>query len=389
MEFTVSKSDLVRELSLSQGVVEKKTTIPILSNVLLEAAGDHVTLTATDLELGIRCSCPARVKKEGAGTLPARKLLDYVRLLPEGDVQMKFLENHWASITSGRSRTRIAGMSRESFPELPQMPEPIAALPMKMLASMISRTSFAISMEESRFTLNGALLVMRPDALTMVATDGHRLAYVQAGGPPAGSSSNGPSAVPSGVAEIGQISQAFRALMPKKAMLEIVKLAELAEDGACGEFAGDDNHLFFQVGPRLLITRKLTGNFPDYERVLPKDHIHVAKLQKDEIKSAIERVSQFADERSRAIRVQFSNGEVKVFSSSVESGDSEESVTSEYQGPDLEIGFNAQYLLDFLRAIPQDRVAFELKDQKSAGEMRPFGESIPDQYRYVVMPMRI
>ncbi len=180
MEFTVSKSDLVRELSLSQGVVEKKTTIPILSNVLLEAADDRLTLTATDLELGIRCSCPARVKKEGSGTVPARKLLDYMRLLPEGDVNMKFLENHWASITSGRSRTRIAGMSRESFPELPQMPEPIAEVPVKTLASMIARTTFAISMEESRFTLNGALLLMRPEGLTMVATDGHRLAYVQA-----------------------------------------------------------------------------------------------------------------------------------------------------------------------------------------------------------------
>ena len=135
MEFTVNKSDLVRELSLSQGVVEKKTTIPILSNVLLEAADDRLTLTATDLELGIRCSCPARVKKEGAGTVPARKLLDYMRLLPDGDVNMKFLDNHWASITSGRSRTRIAGMSRESFPELPQMPEPIAEVPVKMSES--------------------------------------------------------------------------------------------------------------------------------------------------------------------------------------------------------------------------------------------------------------
>src|SRR6266404_8127881 len=179
MEFTVSKSDLVRELSLSQGVVEKKTTIPILSNVLLEAAGDRVTLTATDLELGIRCSCPARVKKEGSGTVPARKLLDYMRLLPDGDVNMKFLENHWASITAGRSRTRIAGMSRESFPELPQMSEPIAEVPMKLLASMISRTAFAISMEESRFTLNGALLLLSGEGMTMVATDGHRLAYVE------------------------------------------------------------------------------------------------------------------------------------------------------------------------------------------------------------------
>jgi DNA polymerase III subunit beta len=372
MEFTVSKSDLVRELSLSQGVVEKKTTIPILSNVLLEAVGDRIHLTATDLELGIRCSCPARIKKEGAGTVPARKLLDFVRLLPDGDVTMKFLENHWASITCGRSRTRIAGMSRESFPELPQMPAAIAEIPIKTLSSMISRTSFAISMEESRFTLNGSLLLMRPEGLTMVATDGHRLAFVQA--------------TP---AESGQVDQQFRSLVPKKAMAELIKLADDAPADGKAIFSGDDNHLFFQVGHRLLMTRKLTGNFPDYERVLPKDHSLTAKLQKDEIRSAIERVAQFADERSRAIRVQFMTGEVRVFSSSVEMGESEESVPSEYTGPDLEIGFNAQYLLDFLRAIPQDHVTFELKDQKSAGEMRPAGENIPDQYRYVVMPMRI
>src|SRR5215813_9769225 len=153
MEFTVSRTDLVRELNLSQGVVEKKTTIPILSNVLLEAEGDRISLTATDLELGIRVSCPARVKKEGAGTVPAKKLLDFVRLLPEGDVTFKFLDNHWASITCGRSKTRIAGMSRESFPELPDMPEAMAEIPVRTLASMITRTAFAISMEESRFTL--------------------------------------------------------------------------------------------------------------------------------------------------------------------------------------------------------------------------------------------
>ena len=372
MEFTVSKSELVRELSLSQGVVEKKTTIPILSNVLLEAAGDRVTLTATDLELGIRCSCPARVKKEGSGTVPARKLLDFVRLLPEGDVNMKFLENHWAAITCGRSRTRIAGMSRESFPELPATPDTIAEIPTKTLSSMITRTSFAISMEESRFTLNGALLLMRPEGLTMVATDSHRLAFVQA--PPE---------------ESGKVDQQFRALVPKKAMTELVKLADDAGAEGKALFSGDDNHLFFQVGHRLLMTRKLTGNFPDYERVLPKEHPLSAKLQKDEIKSAIERVAQFADERSRAIRVQFTSGEVRIFSSSVEMGESEESVLSEYAGPDLEIGFNAQYLLDFLRVIAQDHVSFELKDQKSAGELRPAGDGITDQYRYVVMPMRI
>ncbi|HTS24722.1 MAG TPA: DNA polymerase III subunit beta [Bryobacteraceae bacterium] len=372
MEFVVSKAELVRELSLSQGVVEKKTTIPILSNVLLEAVGDRVILTATDLELGIRCSCPARIKKVGAGTVPARKLLDFVRLLPEGDVTMKFLENHWATITAGRSKTRIAGMSRDSFPELPQMPQRIAEIPVKTLSSMIARTAFAISMEESRFTLNGALLLTRPEGLTMVATDGHRLAFVQA--------SN---------ADSGEVDQQFQALVPKKAMVELVKLSDDVGPEGKVQFAGDDNHLFFQVGHRLLITRKLTGSFPDYPRVLPKDHQFSAKLQKDEIRSAIERVAQFADERSRAIRVQFAEGEVKVFSSSVEMGESEESVNTEYQGPTLEIGFNAQYLLDFLRAIPQDHISFELKDQKSAGEMRPVGDNVADQYRYVVMPMRI
>ena len=209
MEFTVSKADLVRELSLSQGVVEKKTTIPILSNVLLEARGDRLYLTATDLELGLRTSCPAKVKKEGSGTIPARKLLDYVRLLPDADITVKFAENHWANFTCGRSRTRIAGMSRESFPELPAMPETIAEIPVKQLSAMIARTMFAISMEESRFTLNGALLLLGDKTLTMVATDGHRLAYVQR---------------PSRRGE--RTGLAYRALVPRKAMAEITKLSD-------------------------------------------------------------------------------------------------------------------------------------------------------------------
>jgi len=380
MEFTVSKADLVRELSLSQGVVEKKTTIPILSNVLLEARGDRLFLTATDLELGLRTSCAAKVKKEGSGTIPARKLLDYVRLLPDADITVKFAENNWANFTCGRSRTRIAGMSRESFPELPAMPETIAEIPVKQLSAMIARTMFAISMEESRFTLNGALLLLADKTLTMVATDGHRLAYVQRPAGLDGGASNG-----TGVA--------YRALVPRKAMAEITKLSDDAGSDAKVRFGGDDNHLFFEFGPRLLITRKLTGNFPDYERVLPQDNTNIARLVKDEIKGAIERVAQFADERSRAIRVQFTAGEVKVFSSALETGESEESVLSEYSGPDLEIGFNAQYLLDFLRAVPQDHVAFGLKDQKSAGELQPAAGSAEkdeqEQYRYVVMPMRI
>lgn len=211
----------------------------------------------------------------------------------------------------------------------------------------------------------------------MVSTDGHRLAYVDQ--------------------ELAiERNHSFRALVPRKAMNEIAKLAAEGDPAQRAVLSGDDNHLFFQFGDRLLITRKLTGNFPDYERVLPRENTRIARMDKNEIRSAIERVAQFADERSRAIRVKFEPGDVRVFSSSIETGESEESVPTEYDGPTLEIGFNAQYLLDFMRAISQDHVAFALKDEKSAGELQPYAASSDgadssggQKYRYVVMPMRI
>jgi DNA polymerase III subunit beta len=370
MEFTVSKADLVRELNLSQGVVEKKTTIPILSNVLVEASGDRIHLTATDLELGIRSSCAARVKKPGAGTIPAKRLLDYVRLLPDADVDVKLQENHWASLVCGRSRTRIAGMSRESFPELPVMPEVLAQIPVKVLVSMIAKTIFAISMEESRFTLNGSLLLLKSNSLTMVATDGHRLAMVES------------------TLDLPGVTGTYRALLPRKAMGEILKLDQDAAPDALLQFSGDDNHLFFQLGERLLLSRKLTGNFPDFERVLPKDHPYSVALDREELRKSVERVAQFSDERSRAIRVRVQDGEVHIHSSLSETGESEESLPAEYEGSTVEIGFNATYLMDFLRATAEEKVAFHFKDPNSAGELRPVGDG-GYKYRYVVMPMRI
>ncbi len=370
MEFSVSKSDLVRELGLTQGVVEKKTTIPILSNILVETDTDQVWLTATDLELGIRCAFPARIKKEGAGTIPARRLLDYVRLLPDAEVQVKLGENQWASFICGRSRTRIAGMSRESFPELPKMPEVLAEVSLKILSEMISSTIFAISAEESRFSLNGALLILKQSSLVMVSTDGHRLAMVER------------------QVELPELTEPFRALLPKKAMSEIQKLAGNDPEKQI-EFAGDENHLFFRIDKRLLLSRKLTGNFPDYERVLPKEHPYTLVLQRDELRSAIERVAQFADERSKAIRIQIFNNELKVHSSVSETGESEETIPIDYDGIEVEIGFNAQYLVDFLRSVDKSEVEFHFKDSNSAGEFRPHAGADGTVYRYVVMPMRI
>src|SRR5271166_5580065 len=370
MEYTVSKTDLVRELNLSQGVVEKKTTIPILSNVLVETAVDRINLTATDLELGIRCSCPARVKKQGAGTIPAKRLLDYVRLLPDTDLDVKLQENQWASLICGRSRTRIAGVSRESFPELPAMPEVLAKIPVAVMASMISKKIFAISAEESRFTLNGALLMLKSNGITMVATDGHRLAMVEQ------------------QLELPGMTNGYRALLPRKAMGEILKLAQDTSSEAVIGFSGDDNHLFFQLGDRLLLSRKLTGNFPDFDRVLPKDHPHSVALDREELRKSVERVAQFSDERSRAIKLRVQDGELHIHSSLSETGESEESLPAEYEGSPVEIGFNATYLMDFLRATTEEKVAFYFKDPNSAGELRPAGDG-QYKYRYVVMPMRI
>jgi DNA polymerase-3 subunit beta len=370
MEFSVSKSDLVRELALTQGVVERKTTIPILSNILVETDKDQIWLTATDLELGIRCACPARVKKEGAGTIPARRLLDYVRLLPDADVQVKVTENQWASLICGRSRTRIAGMSRESFPELPAMPDELARIPLNLVNQMIQSTIFAISAEESRFTLNGALLLLRESGLVMVTTDGHRLALIQKN------------------ISLPEFAEPYRALLPKKAMSELQKLAS-DDDTKTIIFSGNENHLFFKVDKRTLLSRRLTGNFPDYERVLPKEHPYYVVLQRDELKSAIERVAQFADERSKAIRLQVVKDEVKVHSSISETGESEETIPVGYDGPDVEIGFNAQYMLEFLRSVGTAEVEFHFKDSNSAGELRPRGGAEDTIYRYVVMPMRI
>src|SRR5579859_3928279 len=180
MEITVSRQDLVRELTATQSVVERKTTIPILSNFLLEAEGDRLNITATDLDQAIRTSAAVKVKKPGACTIPARKLYDYIKLLPEGDISIKLMDNHWVQIRAGRSNTKMVGMARANFPQVPEFPASGAyKIAVPSLKNMVSKTFFAISNEESRYTLNGALLVLKAESMAMVATDGHRLAHIE------------------------------------------------------------------------------------------------------------------------------------------------------------------------------------------------------------------
>jgi DNA polymerase-3 subunit beta len=370
MEFSVKKYDLLEELELTQGVVERKTTIPILSNLLCETKGNRLTITATDLELSIRTSCEAKIKKEGAGTIPAKKLLDLVRLLPDGEIRFKLLENHWVQITCDRKTYKLVGMSKDNFPALPDFPHALIKIPAKLLASVIAKTTFAISMEESRYTLNGALLVLKPNSITMVATDGHRLAMVETDH------------------KFEGFSNETRVLVPKKAMSEVQRLAAEAGDEASVEFAQDESHLFFQFDGRLLTCRKLTGQFPNYEAVLPRDVNKTVVIERGELQDSLRRVSQLADQRSHAVKFMLAKEGLEISASSPEYGEAKEAIEKEFNGEPIAIGFNAQYLLDFLSAASDGPISFELKDEQSAGQLRPIGDE-STRYRYVVMPMRI
>src|SRR5258708_2235846 len=379
MEISVSRQDLLRELSATQSVVERKTTIPILSNFLLEAgagegdATERLTITPTDLDQSIRTSCAARVKKPGACTIPARKLFYYVKLLPDGDISIKLMGNHCVQIRSGRSNTKMVGMARANFPQVPEFPETgLTQLSAASIKGMIAKTIFAISNEESRYTLNGALLILKAESLSMVATDGHRLAHIEKTGE-----------------SLKNISGEKKTLIPRKALAELQSL--LADsDGEALDFYDDEHTLFFRLGHRVLTTRKLTGQFPNYEAVLPRDNNKFVVVRSEELMGSIQRVAQFADERSSAIKIRLEQNEMKISSSSTESGESEDTIESPYSFDPIVVGFNSTYLIDFLKAVGSSgEVRLEFKDAQSAGQMRPEDPADDFKYRYVIIPIRI
>jgi DNA polymerase-3 subunit beta len=377
LDITVTRAELLRELTAAQSVVERKTTIPILSNFLFEADGERLMITATDLDQSLRTSCPARVKKAGACTVPARKLYDYIRLLPEGDISIKLMDNHWVQIRAGRSNTKMVGMARANFPQVPEFPTTGAVkIAAPSLKSLISKTIFAISSEESRYTLNGALLVLKAESMAMVATDGHRLAHVERFGE-----------------MLEGISGEKKTLIPRKALGELSSLlanTPTSEDNDFIEFADDETTLFFRIGGRVLTSRKLTGQFPNYEAVLPRDNNKFVIVRSEDLMGALQRVAQFADERSGAIKIRLEQNELRISSSSTDAGESEDSIETPYNYDPLVVGFNSAYLIDFLKAIGNTgEVRLEFKDAQSAGQMRPEDANEDQKYRYILMPMRI
>lgn len=371
MELVVRKSELLRELQLFQGIVERKNTIPILANVLVEADGGEVRLLATDLEVGLRSRCEASVAKAGSVTVPAKKLYEIVKALPETDVRIE--EDKGAvKVAADRFDSRLQTLPRDDFPTLPDADADGAVmLPGSVLRQMVAKTQFAITGEDTRYFLNGALFVLRSDSMSLVATDGHRLALVS---------------VERESGKKGEGDEETRIILPRKTLMELGRL--LTEQETEVAFSRGENHLFFRIGERVLISRMIDGQFPAYERVIPKGNDKRVDFERDRLTSAVKRVQLLSNERSRAIRFHVDKGKVEIVSSSPEFGEAREELIVDYAAAPTQICFNAQYVLDFLGVVETEGVTLEFKDEMSQAVMKPTSAEGYD-YTYVIMPMRI
>jgi DNA polymerase III subunit beta len=383
MEFVIKKSDLVRELQTVTGVVEKRATLPILANLLMEAGPQGLSVGASDLEVTIRGTAKATVVKPGSVTLPAGKLYEIARSLPESDVQFKLLERHMVSIACERTRYKVAGQPRDEFPKFPDLDVTKGiSLPAGALREMIERVAFAITTEDPRYSLHGALLVIQEGSLTLVATDGYRLSYATR-----------KVALAKGTGEV-------RVIVPRKALTEVGKLAAEADGASDVTFGRSGNHVFFTVGEHTLTTTVPEGTFPKYDEVMPQRCETQITLPTGDLTDAVKRVSLLASDRfGRAVRFHLSNGRLEL-SSETEMGDANEVLNVDYKGDEKTIGFNARYLLDFLSVVGTAAVKLELdpvkdgesesdrKAKKSGdkpGQFRPEPAGDLD-YRYIVMP---
>ena len=370
MEFVVRRNDLLRELQLFQGIVERKNTIPVLANVLIEAQDGQLQFLATDLEVALRSTCAATVSKPGSATVPAKKFFEIVRSLPETDIRVQE-DKGGVKVAADRFDSRMQTLPKEDFPTLPAAGGPGGSvLSSSALKEMVSKTQFAITGEDTRYFLNGALFLIKSDSMSLVATDGHRLALVTV-------ARNG-----KGTAQ----TEEDRPILPKKTLNELARLLGEGDDEV--RFRRGENHLFFDVGGRTLISRMIDGQFPAYERVIPKGNDKHIEIERDRLTNAVKRVALLSNERSRAVKFQIDKGKIDVTSSSPDLGEAHETLPVEYSGNSMQICFNAQYVIDFLAAVSTDLVSLDLKDEVSQAILKPVGAEGYD-YTYVIMPMRI
>jgi DNA polymerase-3 subunit beta len=367
MELRLKRSNILAELAPMQGVVERKTTIPVLSHILLEAREKRVDLKATDLDVSLTSYCDADVKHEGGIAVQARKFMEIVRSLPDDDVLLMQEDPKILSIHGGQSRFKLNGLAPEDFPTLADVgSDERIEISFPEFRSMISKVIFAVSAEESRFQLNGALLLPKEESFEMVATDGHRLALVES--------------------SLGAGAKAFSdgVLVPRKALQELLRF----EGDDTLVFCRGEHHLSFEIGRRTLICRILEGTFPDHERAIAKDNDKQVVFDTKSLLSTVQRVALLTGDRARAVRLQISSGLLVVSTANPDVGEAVEELECEYEGSDIRLGINPDYLCQFLAVVESEKVRLEVKDENSQCVGYPV-ETTDKRYLCVIMPMRI
>ena len=366
MHFTVNRNTLLKELNAIIRIVEKKITIPILSSLLLKAEGDTLSIKGTDLDVSLTTTCSATVKAPGAMCLQAKKLFEIVKALPDAMIEFKLGKNDAMSITCEQAKFKMLGQPEVNFPTIPEFKTTLASLPASLLHTFVNYTIFAATMDESRFALNGAKFELSPTNFRMVATDGHRLAMVEKAGE--------------------YQTESLEVLIPKKSVIELAKLC--AETDSLVEFSKDEHHVFFRAGNRTLASRTLSGQFPNYEMILPANNHQKFVLGSQQLAAAVRRVALMADERSHAVKLEIKANEIILSSQSSDVGEAGETLPIEYAGAAIEAGLNASYLADYLSVIGDTEIRFELKDGNSQIEIQLVAGT-EFKFRYVIMPLRL
>jgi DNA polymerase-3 subunit beta len=360
----LDRDAFLKGLQMVQNIVEPRQTLPILANVLLEAAGDNVRLTATDLEVGARVSVPAKVVAKGAITVSARKLAEIVKELPAAAVVLKVSENVTVTLRCGGASYRMVGLAPDDFPPVvPAAPQSWVSIEAKLLREMLLQTSFAVSHDETRYALNGVLFTFQGKDVRMVATDGHRLAL--------------------STRSLGQGVASATGIVPRKAVTEIMRVIGAGEEV---QLAITENQFVLQMPNFVMTARLIEGQFPNYEAVIPKAHPGRLTTARAGLSAALRRVAVMAEERNKPVKLALSPASLKVSASSQELGEAEEILDVDYAGEEMVIGFNSRYLLEAMAALEKDQVVLEIKDAQSPGVIKSVeGEG----YCCVIMPMRI
>lgn len=368
MEIKAKRGDFLATLYWTQSIVERRNTMPILANVLIEAVKNDIRVTATDLEVGVRGRVDGEVVKEGTITVNAKKLYEIIREVPDGQVQLKRLENEWVEIRSGKSVFKIVGMEAREFPQFPKFDNKgLSTTPASIIREMIERTIFSVSTDETRYSLNGVFIEEgEKGKVRMVATDGHRLAFDER--------------------NLGSLGLSKGVILPRKGLAELKKLLETGEDGVVS--LGFKENMGLVIKDKVeLFMRLIEGDFPDYTKVIPKGNPNIAKIEHNEFLQAIRRISILSSERYKGIKLEFKEDKVSISANNPDLGEAVEEIEAEYKGKPVAIGFNARYLIDVLAVLGGDGdVEIELKDELSPSIIRKGGD---EGYIYVLMPMRL